>query len=170
MSKARGGPRVRRAIYLWLGWWLVSMLLWWLLTSTIKPQEAVAGIGAAAIAATAMLGVVGSAGPLARVRARWLSPVVRWPALAVRDTAALAGVLWRQLAEGRAVRGSFQEVPMAAPRNDALAAGKELLVTLGVSSTPNTIVLGFDREREVLLVHQAVSRHPRSVRDLVSLR
>ncbi|HEY3210667.1 MAG TPA: hypothetical protein VGL18_12925 [Actinomycetota bacterium] len=55
---------------------------------------------------------------------------------------------------------------MAAPSDDAEAAGKELVVTLGMTSSPGTIVVGFDREQKVLIVHHAPPRHPRSVRDL----
>lgn len=146
------------------------MLLWWLLTSTIKAQEAVAGFGAAAIGATVMTVVRRRARPLARFRLRWLAPAWRWPGLAIRDTVSLAGVLWRQLVRGRETRGSFQEIPMAAPSDEAEAAGKELVVTVGMTSTPRTIVVGFDRERRVLLVHHALPRHPRSVRELASLR
>ncbi len=146
------------------------MLVWWLLTSTIKAQEGAVGAGAAAIAASVMTVVRGRARPLVRVRLRWLAPVWRWPALALRDTVSLVGVLWKQLAVGREARGSFQQIPMALPGDEAEAAGKELVVTLGMSSTPNTIVLGFDRDREVLVVHQAVPRHPRSVRELASVR
>jgi multisubunit Na+/H+ antiporter MnhE subunit len=146
------------------------MLLWWLLTSTIKVQEAVAGFGAAAVAATAMVAIRGSTPSLARFRVRWLKPVWLWPAVVIRDMAGLAGVLWRQLTEGRVAHGSFREIPMAAPDNDPLKGGKELAVTVGVSSTPNTIVLGFDREREVLVIHQAVPRQARSIQDLLSPR
>lgn len=146
------------------------MLAWWLLTSTIKAQEALVGSGAAAVAATVMTAVRGGGRRLARFRLRWLAPAWRWPGLAARDTLALAGVLWKEVAGRGRTRGTFVEVSMVAPSDDALAAGKEALATLGMSSTPNTIVLGFDREREVLVVHQAVPRHPRSVRELTSPR
>ncbi len=146
------------------------MLVWWVLTSTIKAQEAVVGLAVAAIAASVMTVVRGRARPLVRVRLRWLAPAWRWPALAVRDTASLVGVLWRQLVRGREARGSFREIPMALPGDESEAAGKELAVTLAISSTPNTIVVGFDRDREVLVVHQAVPRRLRSVREIASLR
>lgn len=146
------------------------MLVWWLLTSTIKAQEAVAGFGAAVVAATIMAVIRPRARPLARLRLRWLAPAWRWPGLAVGDTVSLAGVLWRQLVLGRERRGSFQEIPMAAPSDDAEAAGKELVATLGMTSTPSTIVVGFDRERQVLVVHHALPRHPRSLRELALRR
>src|ERR671931_475289 len=109
MSMAREGRRRRRAAVAWLRWWVASMLLWWLLTSTIKVQEAVAGFGAAAVAATAMVAIRGSTPSLARFRVRWLKPVWLWPAVVIRDMAGLAGVLWRQLTEGRMAHGSFRE-------------------------------------------------------------
>ncbi|HYT79309.1 MAG TPA: hypothetical protein VEQ37_08645 [Actinomycetota bacterium] len=77
------------------------------------------GAGAAAIAASVMTVVRGRARPLVRVRLRWLAPAWRWPALAVRDTVSLVGVLWKQLALGREARGSFQQIPMALPDDEA---------------------------------------------------
>jgi multisubunit Na+/H+ antiporter MnhE subunit len=146
------------------------MLFWLLLTSTVDPQEVVAGIAAAAVAATIMTVVQRSIRRPVRIRARWLWPAWRIPILIARDTVTLTVLLGRKLARRPTPPGAFDEVPMKAPATRGEVVGKDLLATLGISLSPNTIVVGFDPEREVLVVHSALPSHPRSVRDLLSPR
>jgi hypothetical protein len=140
------------------------------MTATVEAQEAIVGAGAAAIAATAMAAVRKGRGPLARIRLRWLRPAWRVPLMVARDTLLVFWALVRQMAGGSSPRGSFRQVPFASPADDALAAGKELLATLGLSMGPNTFVLGVDRRRGVLVVHQLRPTRPGSIRDLLPLR
>ena len=128
------------------------------------------GFGAAAIAATAYTVVMASRQPLIRLRRGWLAPAWRIPILAARDTILLWAALWRRVAHGAAIRGRVVEVPVSVPSDGRLTAGKELLLTMGISVTPNTFVLGLDRQRRVLVVHQAVPTRPSSVGDLLALR
>src|SRR5919109_2245308 len=93
----RVGPG-RRAAIAWLRWWVASMLFWLLLTSTVDPQEVVAGIAAAAVAATIMTVVQRSIRRPVRIRARWLWPAWRIPILIARDTVTLTVLLGRKLA------------------------------------------------------------------------
>jgi multisubunit Na+/H+ antiporter MnhE subunit len=165
----RGVVPVRTPALRWSCWWVVSMLLWWGLTATTKVQEAIVGAGAAAIAATAMAVVQRGAGPLVRLPPRWLRPAWRVPIFIARDTGLVFAALVRQLAGRGAPRGSYRHVPLGVPSDPGLAAGQELLLTVGLSVSPNTFVLGVDAEAGDLVVHQLVPTRPSSTADLLRL-
>jgi hypothetical protein len=167
MAQRRGVVQDRTPALRWAFWWVASMLLWLALTATTKLQEAIVGAGAAAIAATALSVVRSGAGPLIRLRVRWLLPAWRVPVFVVRDAGLVFAALARQVAGRGAPRGSYRHVPLAIPREPGLAAGKELLVTLGLSVSPNTFVLGVDADEGDLVVHQLVPRRPASMADLL---
>ena len=45
--------KVRRHIFAWLAWWVLSEILWLLFTSTVNASENIVGLGSSTIAATA---------------------------------------------------------------------------------------------------------------------
>ena len=169
MPQPRGQDRYRTPALRWASWWVASMLLWWALTATLKAQEAIVGAGAAASAATAITVVRAGAGPLVRIRARWLRPAWRIPFFILRDTGRVFAALGRQIAGRGALRGSYRRVPLRVPPDRRLAAGQELLLTMGISVCPNTFVLGVDADEGFMVVHQLVGTRPTSVADLLHL-
>jgi hypothetical protein len=82
----------------------------------------------------------------------------RLPLQAVLDTGLLVTVLWRRLVLRRPVGGSFHAVPFRAGRGDTEEAARRAISGIAGSFAPNTYVLDVDWERELILVHQLVSR------------
>ena len=157
----RKGPRARALAIAgsWLVWWALSMALWLLLTSTIAGSEAIAGVGAAAIAAT-FAEIVETSLPLRfRPRLRWFGGAWLPPVRVVTDTGLVFAALWGQLTGTRRVRGSLRAIPFehGGDRNPEDAA-RRALVLAGVSVAPNTVAIGVDRLRDELLVHELVPR------------
>jgi hypothetical protein len=129
----------------WLSWWVVLAALYlWLADNTVLP-ELVAGAVAAAIGATGAVLVRSQRRTLLRPRLRWLRGAWR-PLLGVfRDLVPLA----RALAARRS--GALVQASLGGPADDpAYVALTEALGSMG----PNTIVVGVDRERGVVLAHQ----------------
>jgi hypothetical protein len=56
---------------------------------------------------------------------------------------------------------------MRQPQDEPHLAGTQVLVTLAVSVTPNTYVVGFEPEVDEVLVHQLVPQSPSSVKELM---
>ena len=155
--------RRRRALHtpvqrtaFWAGWWAVCYGLWLLLVFKTEPMEFVAGAVAAALAATAvelmrLRGYVPFAGEL-----RWMRALVRLPGQVVRDCITLTAALWRSVARRERIKGSFRvvEFPTGAddPRSEARRAVAKWLGAVG----PNSYVVGFDEERDLVLLHQLV--------------
>jgi multisubunit Na+/H+ antiporter MnhE subunit len=75
-----------------------------------------------------------------------------------RDVAVLCGEAVLQLLRPRARRGGFRAVPFAAVRDTPEHEGRRALTEWLGSLAPNTIVVGVDDERRLLLVHQ-LRRH-----------
>jgi multisubunit Na+/H+ antiporter MnhE subunit len=129
----------------WLGWWILLALLWVALADSRRLEEIVAAVAVGALGATASLLVRHEREFLVRPRpralVRALAPALRWP----RDLVLLARALASRPA-GEVVEEPFDGDD---PTRRALAVG-------GGSLAPNSIVIGIDDERGVIVSHRLV--------------
>jgi multisubunit Na+/H+ antiporter MnhE subunit len=143
----RGAAGARRA---WLGWWVVLTVLWLALADSRRLEEVVAGVCVGALGATASVIVRGHREVMLHPRPRWvleaLRPILRWP----RDLLVLAGALVRR------PTGRIVEEPFQATGEDPRAAARRALAVAGGSLAPNTIVVGIDADRGVIVRHELV--------------
>jgi hypothetical protein len=142
----------------WLAWFAALNLLWLLLISAWIPEEAVLGLFASAVAATAAEAVREQ--PIAgfRLRARWLWRTYVLPWRALRESSLVLATLVRQLAGRGVARGTFRLLPIALPDDPHEQAAKRALVTAGESFSPNSYVLTIDTRRGVILKHELVTQ------------
>ena len=144
----------------WLGWWAAMFLLYLALVDTRQHPELVLGSIVAAAAASAAMGIRATRRLRGSVDVALLRVVPRAAWGLVAESVLILGYLIGRLA-GRRGRGRFRAVPFRAggdgPRDVARRALSESLGSLG----PNTIVIGIDRERDLILVHQLVPRDER---------
>src|SRR4051794_29252185 len=139
------------------------------LVDTREPPQVYAGLAVAALAAlgSELVRRQGIAGT--RVRARWLLRLYR-PLLSVpRDLARLTATALAALRPGaRPAAGRFRALAFDAG-SGAEGRGREALAELAGSFSPNTIVVGLDRDRGALLVHQLVpeERDPQGARQAI---
>jgi hypothetical protein len=156
LSSEERGPRtlLRRAAA-WSAAWIFAGALYLLLIDTTSLPELIVGAAAAAIAATGfeLAREQRTAGGLS-ARLSWFATVYR-PFLKVpSDVAAVTAVTFRQLIRPRQVNGTFRAVPFrCGPEHDIETGRRALAESLG-SFAPNTIVVGVDVERELILGHQ----------------
>lgn len=123
------------------------------LIDTVSSPELYAGAGVVLLAAIAVTASLQQQFVEARVRASWLVRVYR-PVLQIPVQMSLVIYeLAAQLRHPRRSRGHFRAVPFAAGNSDYDVGRRGLSEILG-SLAPNTIVLGVDTERQLLLVHQ----------------
>jgi hypothetical protein len=90
----------------------------------------------------------------ARFKLRYLS---RWWRLIIaipRDIALLCWEALAQLVSPQPVRGRFRAVRYSAVEEDPFDTGRRALTEAFGSVAPNTVVVGVDAERGLLLVHQ----------------
>jgi hypothetical protein len=134
--------------------WLFSAALYLLLIDTTDLPELFVAVAAAAIAATGF--------ELARrreitglaTRLRWLARLHRPLLAAPADIVVVSVSALRQLARPRRTVGVFRAVPFHRGEDEALETGRAALAESLGSFAPNTIVIGVDRDRELLLAHQ----------------
>jgi multisubunit Na+/H+ antiporter MnhE subunit len=100
----------------------------------------------------------------ARIRPRWFLRGGRVLVKIFVDVALLCRDAVAQLLSPRQVRGQFRAVPFHAAQDTPQDAGRRALTEWLGSVAPNTIVVGVDAERELLLVHQL---HPQGGADEV---
>ncbi|MDQ3752678.1 MAG: Na+/H+ antiporter subunit E [Actinomycetota bacterium] len=158
---------MRQRVAHWFAWWIGLVLLWQLFVNTFAAPEVFAGLLAAAIAATAAEVVRGQGLVHFHPNPRWLLRARKLPFAVLVDCRIVMGALWRQLRRPQLAQGTFTAVPFTAGGDDAEAAARRAIYVAAISLTPNTFVVGIDREKDTMLVHQLVSTAPTKASDLV---
>lgn len=139
----------------WSAGWLFAAALYLLLIDTTDLPELIVGAGAAAIAATGfeLAREQRTVGGL-RAQLHWLRRIHRPLGKVPSDIAVLTALAFRQLVRPRNANGAFRAVPFRCGDDDALETGRRALAESLGSFAPNTIIVGVDAERELLLGHQ----------------
>jgi hypothetical protein len=154
--RARAGGALS-AVLLWLAWWVAMFAFYLALVDTRQHPELVLGSIVAAAGASAAL-AIRSARPLrASLAAELLRvlPGAIWSL--VSESALVLGFLVGRLAGGRR-HGRFRTAPFRGGGDGPRDVGRRAL-TEGLGSLgPNTIVVGIDRERDLIVVHQLAGR------------
>jgi hypothetical protein len=161
-DRSRPALVARRAIA-WSVGWIFAAALYLLLIDITDLPELIVGAGAAVLAATGMelareQGLVGES-----IRARWLLRLHR-PLLKVPTDMAL-----RALARRNAAVGRFRAVSFACEDREQLESGQAALAEAFGSFAPNTIIVGIDNERGLILAHQLRPTGGREAIDLLEL-
>ena len=148
----------------WFAWFVGLMPLWLLLTGTFDLQELAVGIVASSIAA--VVAVIATAKKIIRIHLRpaWLKSVPSLLRRVLVDNWVVLALLVRVLARRGEVRGEFRALRFDPGGDDALAATRRALITAAISLSPNSYVVGIDREAGIILCHQLVPSSKESAR------
>ncbi|MGH3124412.1 MAG: Na+/H+ antiporter subunit E [Streptosporangiaceae bacterium] len=146
-------PFARRA-GAWLAWWVLLMSFWVILDDSIALDELLAGAGAAALAAFVVELVSYQAAVRVRMRIEWLARAVELPGQVAGDTGIVFAALWRRLAHGEQPPSGFRILPARYGDDTAAGLTRRALLIGGKSIAPNSVVLGIDKDRDVMVIHQ----------------
>jgi multisubunit Na+/H+ antiporter MnhE subunit len=164
----RLAPLARRVLA-WVLGWVFAATLYLLLIDTTSLPELIVGAVAAVLAATGMelareQGIVGES-----IRWRWLlrlhRPLLKLPG----DVALVSAAALAQLVRRPKRRGEFRAVRFRCGPEDQLASGRRALAEALGSFAPNTIIVGIDHERQLILAHQLHRSGGREAIDLLEL-
>ncbi|MGH2873682.1 MAG: hypothetical protein ACRDL5_14620 [Solirubrobacteraceae bacterium] len=163
---AGGGGKIGVAIA-WLGWWAVSAAIYLVLVDTVVSPELVTGAVIATIAATGATLLRAQRRAVMRPDPAWLlglwRPLASWPSDLIK--------LSRALISGPASTGRLYAIAAEPAPDTGRGAARRVLGPTAGSFAPNTFVVGFDDERELLLIHQLVpSEDPVADADPLGLR
>jgi multisubunit Na+/H+ antiporter MnhE subunit len=130
------------------------MLLWLLFTSTVDEAEAVVGVGASCLAATAAEIVraqrpFGFAPSAMWLRRAWLIPI----RVGVESVQAFS-VLANHVTGRKRVRGTYRAIEFRHGGTGPRDGARRTVTTVAISVSPNTFVIGFDPDEDIVLVHQ----------------
>jgi multisubunit Na+/H+ antiporter MnhE subunit len=152
-------PFARRAGS-WLVWWTLLMAFWVWADDSVALAELVVGAVAAALGAFFTELVQYQAATHFRLRIEWIVPALRLPVRLIGDLLVVVGALGRRIARGEDPPSGFRLVPLRYGDDSPEGVTRRVLITAGSSFAPNTFVLGFDEERQVMVVHDLVSPVP----------
>jgi multisubunit Na+/H+ antiporter MnhE subunit len=142
----------------WLSWWVLMMSLWVAVDDSLRSDELIAGAVAAALAALAAELVSHQAMTRYRVRLSWFARALSLPGQIVADTFAVFAALAKGIVTRTPPPGAFREIPVRYGDDSPLGVTRRVLLTGARSLTPNAFVVGFDAKRDVMLVHELVTR------------
>ncbi|MGH2885818.1 MAG: hypothetical protein ACRDPA_24505 [Solirubrobacteraceae bacterium] len=154
----------------WAAGFIFAGALYLLLIDITDLPELIVGAAAAAIAATGfeLAREQRTVGGL-RARLHWLRHAHRVLLAVPIDVAAISAVAVRQLVRPREVNGAFRTVPFRCGDEPGLETGRRALAESLGSFAPNTIIVGVDPERELLLGHQLRRRRGDEAIDVLGL-
>jgi hypothetical protein len=129
--------------------------LYLLLIDTTSLPELIVAVAAAAIAATGfeLAREQQTAGGMT-ARLRWLATLHRALLKVPKDVAFVSLMAFRQLVAPKRVNGTFRAVPFRCGADHDIESGRQALAESFGSFAPNTIIVGVDVERELILGHQ----------------
>lgn len=139
-----------------LVWWMVLFGIWLVLVDSLAHPEVAAAPLAALLGLLAVYGVSRTSNLTFHARVRWLTALASVPWQVLRDTAVLTRALWRHLVRHERRAGAFRLVPTVHIDDEAEATAFRAFATAGTSFAPNTYVIGIDRDRCTILIHQLV--------------
>jgi hypothetical protein len=159
---------LRRAA-VWSSGWVLAAATYLLLIDITDLPELLVGAAAATIAAAGFaLGreqyVVAET-----IRGHWLARVWRPLANVPADIAAVTLTALAQLVHPRSTRGEFRAIRFRCGEDEALEVGRRALAESLGSFAPNTIVVGVDPDRELILAHQLRRRGGAQAIDVMGL-
>lgn len=149
---------------------MLAGALYLLLIDITSLPEVIVGVAAATIAATGfeLAREQQTAGGLS-TRVRWLATLHR-PLLKVpSDIAVVSMLAFRQLIRPKPVNGTFRAVPYRCGSEHDIETGRRALSESFGSFAPNTIIVGVDVERELILGHQLRPTGGREALDVLGL-
>lgn len=133
--------------------WIVLFVLWLLYVGQPDRSELMTGAAASLLAAVASESVRGQ--NLARFypATHWIFLLGRLPVDVLRDCGRLTGALVRWLFFSVPPASGFSEIEFPAGGEDARSDARRALAGGALSLPPNSYVIGFDRERNRVLLH-----------------
>jgi hypothetical protein len=157
-----------RRLLAWSLAWVLSGALYLLLIDTISLPELLVGAGAATLAATGFelareQHVLG-----ASIAPRWLARLYRPFFNVPRDILWVSVLALRQLLEHKHSVGEFRCVRFRCGEEKG-TTGREALAESFGSFAPNTIVIGVDADRDLILAHQLRKSGGREAVDVLEL-
>jgi hypothetical protein len=158
-----------RRLTMWSVAWAFAAALYLLLIDITDLPELIVGAGAAALAATGFELARDPRQPEA-IRLRWLGRLYRPLIKVPSDVAAVSVVALAQLVRRRPAVGAFRVARFEAGEGAAHEFTRHALAESLGSFAPNTIVVGVDGERELVLVHQLHPAGDAEAVDVLGLR
>ncbi|HEY3831608.1 MAG TPA: Na+/H+ antiporter subunit E [Acidimicrobiia bacterium] len=151
----------------WLQRFVLLLVLWLVLTSTVLPDEVVTGVIAAVIGATVWQLATSRDGMVLRFDAAWLRWVAALPRRIVVDTWLVTRALVGQL-RGRSMRGEMCEVAFMPITDRAERDAHQAVVAILVSMSPNHYVVDLDEDRGVATLHLLVPKPASTLADVLA--
>jgi len=134
--------------------WLACAAFWLVLVGSLDAAELWVGALVATIASIGSYAVTEGKIAIFHASPKWLALGFALPKAIVVDSVCVLRVLARRLAYGTPAPSRIRAIPFGVVDDDAVSAARRTLAIAYGTLPPNSIVLGIDRERKLLYLHQ----------------
>ncbi len=151
----------RKGIYSFFSWWITGFLFWVLLTGIKDIPELLFGAGAAILPAL-LQNHIRAKGLLFFLSGTYrFNPLfLKLPLDLVKDNyVVLKALILERVFKNRRIQGNFKYVKFPVSGSETEDAARCAAYTYSISLVPNTYVIGIDKERQKILIHELVT-HP----------
>jgi hypothetical protein len=148
---------------------VLAAAFYMVLIDTVDLPEVYAAVGAVALAGTSYEAARRQGVAEAQVSLRWVARGWRVIVSIPRQIVWVSWQAFAQLLAPRKTRGTLRAVPFRAGGEGSRDVGRRALAEGLGSLAPNTIVIGIDDERDLLLVHQLRRHGGREQLDVLEL-
>lgn len=155
-SARRASPatsRLRLVVAFWVQW-LVCAGFWLVFVGSFDLPELYAGALVATVAAIASNVVLEDKIALFYAHPSWLALALRLPKEIAVDTFLVGRVLLRRMTTGKFADSAIRTVPFDPGGDDGESSARRALAIGYGTAPPNSIVLGIDRKKGLLVYHQ----------------
>ncbi len=133
--------------------WLAALILWVCFTFSLSIAELLVGAASAALTVVALECAFRTEPLFFHPTWTMFGQIRKLPVLIVKGLSALICVLWRRMRGGRS-ESVFRLVRFSATGATPKEAAQRALVISFSTTPPNSIVVGIDREKQQILLHQ----------------
>ena len=134
--------------------------LWVVFVAGTHPQELLVGAICVAACTTFLAFVWRAKLEHLSFSARDVLQAVRVPSQVAGDSLRIATALVRDLFSGRPPASAYRAIPFATAPIDRRKLERQVLAVAYITISPNTIVLGIDQERDLILIHYLTPSRP----------
>ncbi|MGA9884646.1 MAG: Na+/H+ antiporter subunit E [Candidatus Acidiferrales bacterium] len=139
--------------------WLFEWILWLVFTDNTGYRELLAGAAAAAVATYFSFSLAARRPGHGFRVSSGMAVIWHLPAALAHDTGVLLFALGLRLT-GKRLPSGIVGIPFGAVANSPVARGKRALATTLMTITPNTLVLGVLKEKQILFYHRLLPQPP----------
>jgi multisubunit Na+/H+ antiporter MnhE subunit len=135
-------------------WWLCLSIFYLLLIENTQLPDIIAGVFCAVFISLLQFRMQKLGLIIFKLRARWFIYLLKMPGRMFEDCLKVAYILAIRIFKNKKIKGNFYWIPFYVNADHKESVTYRILTTLAVSFLPNSYLIGFEKKRKRILIHE----------------